>query len=77
VSKNLGVVLASLGQRIVIVDADLRKGHLNKDFELSRECGVSEFIAAHRTLEEVLKPTYVQNLWVVTTGQILRTPLSC
>lgn len=74
VSKNLGVVLASLGQRIVIVDADLRKGHLNKDFELSRECGVSEFIAAHRTLEEVLKPTYVQNLWVVTTGQIPPNP---
>ena len=74
ISKNLGVVLANSGQRIVIVDADLRKGHINKEFGLRRETGVSEYVAGSATLENIVKPTAVPNLWVVTTGQIPPNP---
>lgn len=74
ISKNLSAVLAQCGQRVVIVDADLRKGHVNKEFGLRREIGVSEFVSGTATLEEVIKPTSVPNLWVVTTGQIPPNP---
>lgn len=74
ISKNLGAVLANAGQRIVIVDADLRKGHINKEFGLRRETGVSEYVAGSVGFEDVVKPTSVQNLWVVTTGQIPPNP---
>lgn len=74
ISKNLGAVLANAGQRIAIVDADLRKGHINKEFGLRREVGVSEYVAGSVKLEDVVKPTSVPNLWVVTTGQIPPNP---
>lgn len=74
ISKNLGVVLAQSGKRIVIVDADLRRGHINKEFGLVREAGISEFITGNVTLEQIVKPTSVPNLWVVTTGQIPPNP---
>lgn len=74
ISKNLGVVLAQSGKRIVIVNADLRKGHLNKEFGLRRETGVSEYVAGSVNLEDIIKPTSVPNLWVVTTGQIPPNP---
>ncbi len=74
ISKNLGVVLAQAGKRIVIVDADLRKGHINKEFGLRREIGVSEYVSGTAGIEDVVKPTVVPNLWVVTTGQIPPNP---
>lgn len=74
ISKNLSAVLAQCGQRVVIVDADLRKGHVNKEFGLRREVGVSEFVSGTASLEEIIKPTSIPNLWVVTTGQIPPNP---
>lgn len=74
ISKNLGAVLAQAGKRIVIVDADLRRGHINKEFGLRREIGISEYVAGACSLDDVIKPTSVPNLWVVTTGQIPPNP---
>lgn len=74
ISKNLGAVLANAGQRIVIIDADLRKGRINKEFGLRRENGVSEYVVGSVKLEDIVKPTSVPNLWVVTTGQIPPNP---
>lgn len=74
ISKNLGAVLAQTGKRIVIVDADLRRGHINKEFGLKREIGISEYVAGEASVDDVVKPTAVPNLWVVTTGQIPPNP---
>jgi tyrosine-protein kinase Etk/Wzc len=74
ISKNLGAVLAQAGSRVVIIDADLRRGHINKEFGLRREVGVSEYVAGTVKVEDVVKPTAVPNLWVVTTGQIPPNP---
>ncbi len=74
VSKNLAAVLAQAGKRIVIVDADLRRGHINKEFGLKREGGISEYVTDTAKLEEIVKATAVPNLWVVTTGQISPNP---
>ena len=74
ISKNLGAVLAQAGLRVVIVDADLRKGHINKEFGLRREVGISEYVAGNARIEDITKPTSVPNLWVITTGQIPPNP---
>ncbi|MBN8282125.1 polysaccharide biosynthesis tyrosine autokinase [Zoogloea sp.] len=74
ISKNLGAVLAQTGKRVVIVDADLRRGHINKEFGLKRESGISEFVAGEVKVDDIVKPTAVPNLWIVTTGQIPPNP---
>jgi len=74
ISKNLGAVLAQVGKRVVIVDADLRRGHIHKEFGLPRAVGVSEYVAGQASLDEILKTSPVPNMWVVTTGQIPPNP---
>lgn len=74
ISNNLGAVLAQSGLRVVIIDADLRRGHINKEFGLRRETGVSEYVAGTVALGDIVKSTAVPNLWVVTTGQIPPNP---
>ena len=74
ISKNLGAVLAQSGKSVAIVDADLRRGHINKEFGLKREVGVSEYVIGTASIDEVIKPTSAQNVWVVTTGQIPPNP---
>ncbi|MCB1965439.1 polysaccharide biosynthesis tyrosine autokinase [Accumulibacter sp.] len=74
VAENLCVVLAQVGKRMVVVDADLRRGHLHKAFGLERAVGVSEYVAGQASLEAILKTTFVPNLYVVSTGQIPPNP---
>ena len=74
VSKNLAVVLAQAGKRTVIVDADMRRGHINKEFGCKREGGVSEYVVGEAELEAIVRPTMVSNLWLVTTGTIPPNP---
>ncbi len=69
ISKNLGAVLAQSGKRVAIVDADLRKGHIHREFGMQREIGVSEYVSGTASLGEIVKPTTVPGLSVVTTGQ--------
>ncbi len=74
ISKNLGAVLAQVDKRVVIVDADLRRGHLHKEFGIERAVGISEYVAGQAALDDVLKSTAVSGLTVVTTGQIPPNP---
>lgn len=74
ISKNLGAVLAQLGKRIAVVDGDLRRGHIHKEFGLPRDVGVSEFVAGQNVLDDIVKATRMPNLFVVTTGHIPPNP---
>ncbi|MDP1905138.1 MAG: polysaccharide biosynthesis tyrosine autokinase [Pseudomonadota bacterium] len=69
ISKNLAVVLAQSGKRVAIIDADLRKGHIHREFDMAREVGVSEYVSGTASLSEIIKPTLVEGLSVITTGQ--------
>lgn len=48
-SANFAAVLAMTGKRVVVVDADLRKGHLNRYFGTSYQPGISDWIAGDLT----------------------------
>ncbi|HNC27694.1 polysaccharide biosynthesis tyrosine autokinase [Accumulibacter sp.] len=74
ISKNLGAVLAQVDKRVVIVDADLRRGHIHKEFGIERSVGISEYVAGHASLDDILKQSAVDHLWLVTTGQIPPNP---
>ncbi|CAA9891280.1 Protein-tyrosine kinase [Candidatus Methylobacter favarea] len=42
---NLAVVLAEAGKKILLIDGDMRKGFINKIFDIGRENGLSELIS--------------------------------
>ena len=74
VAKNIAVVLAQAGKRVVVIDADLRKGHLHEEFRLQRGAGVSDYVTGRMALHEILRATEVENLSVVTTGELPSNP---
>lgn len=52
VTANLGLMLAAIGRRVLIIDGDLRKPRLDKVFDLSNDHGLSTFLAPDRSTSE-------------------------
>lgn len=67
-SSNFAAVMASAGKRILLIDADLRKGHLNQYFGLGREQGLSELISGAIGREQAIKKSVLPNLDFMPTG---------
>lgn len=67
-SANLASVLAAAGKRILLVDCDLRRGHLNQYFGLTRDAGLSELIAGSADMELATKREVEPGLDFVSTG---------
>jgi tyrosine-protein kinase Etk/Wzc len=74
VSANFAAVLASAGKRVLLIDADLRKGHLNQFFGTSRNGGLSELIAGSLMPAEAIRREVLPNLDVITTGMLPPNP---
>jgi tyrosine-protein kinase Etk/Wzc len=74
VSANFAAVLASAGKRVLLIDADLRKGHLNQYFGVERRRGLSELVAGTIDLEKALHKEVLPNLDFITTGILPPNP---
>lgn len=74
VSANLAAVVANAGQRVLLVDVDMRKGYLHKVFGVSSDNGLSDLLSKRCELTAAIKHTGVDNLHVITRGQIPPNP---
>ena len=74
VSVNLASVLAQSGKKVLIIDADMRKGYLQTQFGLKWDEGLSDYLSGRLNLEQITKPTKVNGLNVITLGQIPPNP---
>lgn len=74
VSCNFAAVLASTGKRVLLVDADMRKGHLNQYFGVPRPRGLSELIAGVLQPEDAIRRNVLPNLDLITTGVLPPNP---
>jgi tyrosine-protein kinase Etk/Wzc len=74
VSTNLAHLLGEAGKRVVVVDADLRRGHLHRYYGGERERGLSDVIGGQVALEEALRPAASANVQFVSTGSIPPNP---
>jgi tyrosine-protein kinase Etk/Wzc len=74
VSVNFATVLASTGKRVLLIDADLRKGYLQKYFGLSRNKGLSEVIAGQLTFDNAVHRSIVDHLDFLSTGTLPPRP---
>ncbi len=69
VSANFASIMANSGKHVLLIDADLRKGHINKQFGFAREKGLSELLIGDIRLEDALHREAQPNLDVLTTGR--------
>jgi tyrosine-protein kinase Etk/Wzc len=73
-SANFAAVLGAANKRVLLVDADLRKGHLNQYFGLPRGKGLSEIIAGNLTLQDALHKQVAPMVDFLSTGTLPPNP---
>ena len=74
VSTNFAAVYAKAGKKVLIIDADMRKGYLQRAFGLKWDHGLSDYLSGEIGIDEVVKSTRVEHLDVVTRGQVPPNP---
>ncbi len=74
VSINLAAVLTSNDKKVLLIDADMRRGHLHEYLGLKRENGLSDFISGDIPIGQVLHQTTIRNLTLIPTGTIPPNP---
>jgi tyrosine-protein kinase Etk/Wzc len=71
---NLAITMAQMGSRVLIIDADLRRPTMHSLFGVERQGGLTNALLGTYTLDEVIKPTGVENLDIITAGEIPQNP---
>jgi capsular exopolysaccharide synthesis family protein len=70
----LGTTMAQSGQRVLLIDTDMRKPRLHSLTGGSRAVGLSNLILGDRDYDEVIKTTDVPNLFVLPCGPLPPNP---
>ncbi len=75
IAVNLATVAAQAGQKVCLIDADLRKGYLRRYFSKDKQTpGLTEYLGQEKTLEEVMFRGPVDGLSVIATGRYPPNP---
>jgi succinoglycan biosynthesis transport protein ExoP len=73
---NLATIFAQNGQRILIVDSDLRRPTLHKILHVSNTVGLTDFLLKQRSLDEVIQKTKVPTLDFLASGKLPSSSMS-
>ncbi len=74
IALNLAAVCAQAGQRVLVVDADMRKGHVHLAFGGHGAMGLSELLSNRQELDEVIRSTSVPSLDYISRGSVPPNP---
>jgi capsular exopolysaccharide synthesis family protein len=74
VAVNTAVVLAHTGNRVLLIDADLRKPRCHRVLQASHYPGLTEVLIGQRRLSEAARATLIDNLFLLASGQLPPNP---
>ncbi len=73
-TTNLALTFSAHGERVVIVDCDLRKPNIHKTLQIENVKGVIDVVGGTSTLDEVIQKDVFANLDVITSGGRAKNP---
>lgn len=73
-AANLAIVMAQMGNKVLLIDCDMRKPKLNKVFETSRDKGMSNILVGGCEIEDAIIHTKIPNLDIISSGPMPPNP---
>jgi polysaccharide biosynthesis transport protein len=70
----LGTTMAQSGQRVLLIDTDMRRPRLHVSTGVTRQTGLSNLIVGDANYDEVIKTTEIPNLFVLPCGPLPPNP---
>ncbi|SKC30945.1 Tyrosine-protein kinase wzc [Photobacterium piscicola] len=74
VTANIAAIIANAGHRVLVIDADMRKGRMGYQFSKSQKLGLSDYLSGQKTIAEVVKHPAIDNLDYISRGDIPPNP---
>ena len=74
ISINLATILAQSQKRVLLIDADLRRGYMHKYFNYDTQPGLAEYLNGQQPLENIVRSTEVENLSIMSRGKSPSNP---
>ena len=77
VASNLAITFAETGERVLLIDCDLRRPRLHRTYgdDSHPRKGLSQFLAGTCGIEDVIKKTDIPNLYFISAGLIPPNPV--
>lgn len=73
-AANVAITMADEGQKVLLIDADMRKPTQHKIFDVKNEHGLSSVLSKMKKFEECVQKTAVPTLSILTSGAIPPNP---
>ncbi|WP_151732580.1 polysaccharide biosynthesis tyrosine autokinase [Acinetobacter ursingii] len=73
-STNLATIFAQGDKKVLLIDADLRRGYLHKYFNLESQPGLTELLTDQASLTQIMHSTEVPNLSFISRGKSPSNP---
>ncbi len=74
VASNLAIAFAQAGQRVLLIDADMRRPRVHEVFGLRQEPGLSNVMVGNAKASQSVHKTAVPGLWVLAAGHLPPNP---
>ncbi len=73
-TTNIAVSFSQLGDKVLLIDGDLRRPRLHRIFKTRNVQGLSNALTGRVQLKDAIQKTFVENLWLLASGPIPPNP---
>ncbi|MFQ5926207.1 MAG: GumC family protein [Terriglobia bacterium] len=74
ISANLAISLAQLGQRVLLIEGDMRRPCIHKVFKIQNSAGLVSYLTGQQTWQALVAPTEVPGLDALVCGPVPPNP---
>ncbi len=71
---NFAVTMADQGLRVLVVDTDLRRPWVHRVLKMQRGAGLADVLRGDAEMNDVIRPSQVKNLWMISSGHVPANP---
>jgi capsular exopolysaccharide synthesis family protein len=71
---NLGIALSQSEQRVLVIDADIRRAQQHRLFDLTRSPGLMEYLLGETSAAAVVRRTATRSLSLISAGHPVAAP---